>query len=658
MKKKNPGAAGTAHRADDDAGMHHQHGPSDSSCPPPLEPDLAQSLLDVVIAYAAAGLVIVPTNHDKVALIKWKKIDRAPTEAEVRRWWRKWPDAWIGLLTGHRSDLDVVDLDHKADKNGFNAVPDWAELTPVTAQTPSGSVHLYFKASGTRTTGSFIAPGVDTRGEGGLVILPPSGGRTWRTGSLPTDLDLPNVPDRLRPAARERKPRQTQTNGGTPPKGAAEHAGKGVEPIDMAELRAALFAVSPDDYDNWFTCLAALKNDLGEAGRAFALEWTEQGIGENWQARRINRFDDKWDKDLVDVTEIHLGSIFHLATQANPDWRDGIEPDEEPSTHAEQPEADADDPSAKRISPIPLFWPGEEAADETGWRVKGLIPEIGSGILAARRGAGKTFVAIDIAYALARLKTYIGKNIVGNVGTLWIAKEAPGQIPLRLRGLPDEPGQWPFRYIKTCPRLLDGKGRANIRSVDDIIATVKVASDEMIERFGMPVGFVAIDTMRKAAGYGDRGENDPSQTGNVMQALSDIAVETRSFVLGVDHMGHDTSRGARGGTSKEDDADLVLYLDGEHGKGTMIVEKVRDGIDSIGVEYECVVVELGLDQDGDPVTTCRVELGDPKQAERSERTSKMTKLLETPPRARGVRKVESIIGSLPLLGREQKGWCR
>ena len=228
---------------------------------------------------------------------------------------------------------------------------------------------------------------------------------------------------------------------------------------------------------------------------------------------------------------------------------------------------------------------------------------------------------MDLGYTLARLRTYIGKPIVGNVGTLWIAREAPGQIPLRLRGLPEEPGKWPFRYIKTCPPLLDGKGRANSKSVDDIIAAVKVASEEMVERFGMPIGFVPIDTMRKAAGYGDRGENDPSQTGNVMQALSDIAEETRTFVLGIDHMGHDTSRGTRGGTSKEDDADLVLYLDGEHGKGAMVVEKVRDGI--------VVVVELGQDKDGDPVTTCQIVLGDPKQAERAERTSKMTKLLET-----------------------------
>ena len=131
-----------------------------------------------------------------------------------------------------------------------------------------------------------------------------------------------------------------------------------------------------------------------------------------------------------------------------------------------EPEAKAEGPPTK--SPIPLFWPGEEAAEETRWRVKGLIPEVGIGILAARRGTGKTFMA------------------------------------------------------------------------------------------------------------------------------------------------------------KEDDADLVLYLDGEHGKGAMVVEKVRDGIDSILIEYECVVVELGLDRDGDPVTTCQVVLRRPEASEAGGDDLKMT----------------------------------
>ena len=261
-------------------------------------------------------------------------------------------------------------------------------------------------------------------------------------------------------------------------------------------------------------------------------------------------------------------------------------------------------------STIELHWcdPCEDIMNR--WLVKGLMPQTGIGLLAARRGAGKTFCAMHIAHTLATGDSLIGKKLTERVGTLWVAREAPGQIPLRMRGLPDEPGSWPFVYIKKCPRLLNTKGKIDDGALKQIIETITAASAEMMARHEARLGFVVIDTMRLVAGYGERGENDPSQTGNVMAALSEVAEATRTFVLGIDHMGKNTKSGTRGGSSKEDDADLVIYLDGEHGDGRLIVEKVRDGPDNWGVQFECVMVDLGFDPDGDPVTTARVEFGD------------------------------------------------
>ena len=78
--------------------------------------------------------------------------------------------------------FDVLDLDAKSGKNGFAHVPDWEHLTPTIAMTPSGGAHLYFRASGTRSTAT--KNGVDTRGEGGYVILPPSPGYRWLKGGI------------------------------------------------------------------------------------------------------------------------------------------------------------------------------------------------------------------------------------------------------------------------------------------------------------------------------------------------------------------------------------------------------------------------------------------------------------------------------------------
>ena len=592
------------------------------------------------ISYAARGWYVFPAvpgekkSYKSKAHSNGQNWGKTTDPDEIRADFARWPMANVGIATGTESDIFVVDVDtlegHSVD--GLAAIKALEEVhgpLPVTlmAESPTGSQHYYFKWPGTtiqnKTT---IAPGIDVRGEGGMVIAPSSvtalGTYKWLNAA-----PLADAPPWLVALA-------TKGDSNTP------HVSSDEPEADLGLIAAALAVIPNDDLDweSWNNIgMATWRATSGKGFAAFDL-WSQKS--KKYNARETLR---RWNHYYAHPpTRIGAGTIVFLANKADPRWEtayyrslpdiNNLDPNNEwltsigfdteklandNATEGEKGFSTNDDDAKAdgRITPIELFWPGEEAADEGNWRIKGLVPEVGIGLLAARRGAGKTFVAIDLSYTLARLKAYISKPIVENIGTLWIARETPGQIPLRLRGLPEEPGCWPFRYIKTCPPLLDTKGRTNRKSVDDIIATLKVANEQMIERFGIPIGFVPIDTMRKAAGYGDRGENDPSQTGNVMQALSDIAEETRTFVLGIDHMGHDTSRGARGGTSKEDDADLVLYLNGEHGKGKMIVEKVRNGIDGIVVEYECIKVELGLDRDGDPVTTCSVELGGPEHAE-------------------------------------------
>ena len=90
----------------------------------------------------------------------------------------------------HQVNVAVLDIDVKKGKDGFAAVSDWESLTSVIARTRSGGAHLYFlNDAAIRCSSDKIALGVDTRGEGGYVILPPSPGYTWVNGS-----DLFNLP--------------------------------------------------------------------------------------------------------------------------------------------------------------------------------------------------------------------------------------------------------------------------------------------------------------------------------------------------------------------------------------------------------------------------------------------------------------------------------
>lgn len=100
----------------------------------------------------------------------------------IKAWWRKWPNASVGIATGSISGLIVIDLDIDEDKgiDGYQSLKAWERVhgeLPETVQaiTGRGGSHLYYAYSGTDIKNrAGILEGVDVRGEGGYIIAPPS----------------------------------------------------------------------------------------------------------------------------------------------------------------------------------------------------------------------------------------------------------------------------------------------------------------------------------------------------------------------------------------------------------------------------------------------------------------------------------------------------
>jgi hypothetical protein len=116
-----------------------------------------------------------------------------PVKVEATR--RRYPKANIGIPTGKASGLYVVDLDTA--KDGFHS---WARVEArygcaltMEQETGSGGAHLVFTypAEGTwRNTRGRLGAGVDTRGEGGYIMVAPSIhplGRAYRWCDAYTD---------------------------------------------------------------------------------------------------------------------------------------------------------------------------------------------------------------------------------------------------------------------------------------------------------------------------------------------------------------------------------------------------------------------------------------------------------------------------------------
>ena len=119
------------------------------------------------------GFSVIPLLPNKKPLIKWEEYQqRKPTEKEIRGWWIKYPDSMIGIVTGKISNLAVIDVDSKDERDIPSAFEGYENIPTVS--TPRG-FHFYFAyQDGITNTVNIGGKKIDIRGEGGYVVAPPS----------------------------------------------------------------------------------------------------------------------------------------------------------------------------------------------------------------------------------------------------------------------------------------------------------------------------------------------------------------------------------------------------------------------------------------------------------------------------------------------------
>ena len=146
-------------------------------------------LLRAALAYARRGIPVFPCEPRGKAPLTYSGFWDATTDPRrIEAWWRRWPGANVGVPTGGRSGLLVLDVDPR--DGGPESL---AELEreggslPETsrARTGGGGMHVLFRypaGEEVRSSAGRLGPGLDVRGEGGYVVVPPSrtrGGYEW-----------------------------------------------------------------------------------------------------------------------------------------------------------------------------------------------------------------------------------------------------------------------------------------------------------------------------------------------------------------------------------------------------------------------------------------------------------------------------------------------
>jgi putative DNA primase/helicase len=140
--------------------------------------------LTAALAYAARGWPVFPVGSNKVPLTEHGRSDATNSPEQIRQWWAQWPNASIAVATGAKAGIVALDVDvsdsvfgpDSLDALGVSFHPE----TP-TAHTPRGGFHVLFAHPGrfVKTIAGKLGPGLDIRGDGGSLILPPGPGRFW-----------------------------------------------------------------------------------------------------------------------------------------------------------------------------------------------------------------------------------------------------------------------------------------------------------------------------------------------------------------------------------------------------------------------------------------------------------------------------------------------
>lgn len=474
------------------------------------------------IAYAESGIPVFPCEENGKRPITANGFKDATTDLDqINKWWSENQNYNLAL-SPEDAGFFVVDIDPGADPAFYSKLPE-----TYIVKTPRGGYHFYFDGSGP-TTVSKLAKNVDTRGEGGYVLVEPStvGGNFYIVEDNVPYAEIPEwITEKL--AAID-----------TPVAAAVEEKDLGV---NLLRARKVLEKYVADDNvsvegvggDDRLYRLCCEMLDLGlSAGSASVL------IDEIWNPH----CQPPW--DIADI-ELKL----HNAEQfmQNEGGAYAVEPAQEvfgdtiKKLFKEEPQKQSR-----------FHFKDEDELDEEPdptWIIKDLISERSTVMLYGRSGSYKSFLALDIALSVATGTPAFGSE--AKKGLVFYSL-LEGKAHLKK-------GRRAWRTLRGIEGKIDNfyVGRAPM-----------IASQEEIQEFGDEIKkrcngksplVIIIDTLSKSmAGLN---ENDAADANRFVTFCDSLVEIFGCTVVAVHHSSDKTEgRGARGSSAFFAGFDTVLEV--------------------------------------------------------------------------------------------------
>jgi len=161
----------------------------------------------IPLYYIKHGVCSCPKGKDCRTPAKHPSIDNwveagTTDAATIRQWWQRTPQANVGICTGVKSGIVVLDIDprHGGNTNLEELIQTY-EVLPETPMvlTGGGGQHYYFACS-EALPACQLAPGIDFQSERRMVVAPPSVHASGRTYLFELSADIQDMsPAQLSP---------------------------------------------------------------------------------------------------------------------------------------------------------------------------------------------------------------------------------------------------------------------------------------------------------------------------------------------------------------------------------------------------------------------------------------------------------------------------
>lgn len=256
----------------------------------------------------------------------------------------------------------------------------------------------------------------------------------------------------------------------------------------------------------------------------------------------------------------------------------------------------------------PMRWSQQfDAGEKYDWLIKGIAPLGENMLIAGPSRSGKTFETMDMAMHVARGKDFAGRR-TKQMGVVYCFYEAKRGARKRMNAyqifhkLPLE--GIPFVALTRAPNLY-----ASTENAEHLATEI----NELTKEWSVPVGVIVVDTHNAAT----RGSSEirSDDIAKILDNYGKVADMTGAALWIV---GHTNDEGRhRGNQQIFNTIETAIHIERIEDKGTgerkdldghiirrATVIKQREEVDKISWEFVLPRIVIGLDEDGDEITSC------------------------------------------------------